>query len=316
MTTEKDDSIKATPRIEYHQSINRELSDWAQAMGTTADELRTVAEQVLRTWYRDAPTILLVAPREGQLPKILKVNLGIKQSAVVFYTVEMDLLLVRGFGWETDGEPRDDFDSGSCYSDFYQPLESTDDVPSATRPEAIAAGHGPRIYVASLSDYNAGRLHGRWIDAEQDAIGIRANITVMLAESTEPVAEEWAIHDYEGFGDLRLGEFESIDKVSEVARLLSEHGEMFGGLVDYFGGLENIEDAKACMDGGYHGAFNSLVDYVYQFIDDCYGDTMKGLPDFISNHLDYEGMAHDLKISGDVFTIEHDGEVHVFSSNY
>ncbi len=25
----------------------------------------------------------------------------------------------------------------------------------------------PRIYVASLSDYNAGRLHGQWLDAAE-----------------------------------------------------------------------------------------------------------------------------------------------------
>ena len=27
----------------------------------------------------------------------------------------------------------------------------------------------PRIYVACLAAYNAGRLHGRWIDANQSA---------------------------------------------------------------------------------------------------------------------------------------------------
>ena len=35
-----------------------------------------------------------------------------------------------------------------------------------------AATSGPRIYVASLSDYNAGRLHGEWIDADQGAEGM------------------------------------------------------------------------------------------------------------------------------------------------
>jgi len=52
-----------------------------------------------------------------------------------------------------------------------------------------------RIYVASLSDYNAGRLHGAWIDATQDADEIEAEVQEMLAASPEPIAEEWAIHD-------------------------------------------------------------------------------------------------------------------------
>jgi hypothetical protein len=64
----------------------------------------------------------------------------------------------------------------------------------------------PKIYVASLSDYNAGRLHGRWIDANQPTHGIWSDIGDMLAESPEPGAEEWAIHDYEGFWPLELSE--------------------------------------------------------------------------------------------------------------
>jgi len=46
----------------------------------------------------------------------------------------------------------------------------------------------PRIYVASLADYNAGRLHGCWIDADQSADAIRDEIAQMLAESKEPIA--------------------------------------------------------------------------------------------------------------------------------
>ena len=61
----------------------------------------------------------------------------------------------------------------------------------------------PRIYVASLADYNAGRLHGRWIRADQQAEALHQEIAAMLAESQEPVAEDWAIHDYENFGTLR-----------------------------------------------------------------------------------------------------------------
>jgi len=45
----------------------------------------------------------------------------------------------------------------------------------------------PRIYVASLADYNAGRLHGRWIDANQSADSIRDEIAQMLTESEDPL---------------------------------------------------------------------------------------------------------------------------------
>ncbi len=43
---------------------------------------------------------------------------------------------------------------------------------------------------------------------------------------------------------------------------------------------------------------------------------LNGLPELIRGHIDYEGIAHDMEISGDIFTIDYDGEVHVFSSNF
>jgi antirestriction protein len=41
----------------------------------------------------------------------------------------------------------------------------------------------PRIYVACLSAYNNGHLHGRWIDADRDADDIRKDIKSMLSQS-------------------------------------------------------------------------------------------------------------------------------------
>ena len=70
----------------------------------------------------------------------------------------------------------------------------------------------PRIYVACLASYNAGILHGEWIDAT-DADTIREAIQEMLKRSPTPGAEEWAIHDYEGFGPLRLSEFEDLGPI-------------------------------------------------------------------------------------------------------
>src|SRR5690242_9229769 len=87
-------------------------------------------------------------------------------------------------------------------------------------------GDSPRIYVADLAAYNAGRLHGAWIDADQDPDEIRAEIQKMLEASPEPGAEEYAIHDYEGFGSIRFSEFEDLDRISEMAKLIDEHGDL------------------------------------------------------------------------------------------
>lgn len=75
----------------------------------------------------------------------------------------------------------------------------------------------PRIYVACLAAYNNGYLHGAWIDAAQEPWAIYDEVRVMLAASPIAGAEEWAIHDYEGFGGIRIEEYASFDRVSALA---------------------------------------------------------------------------------------------------
>ena len=179
----------------------------------------------------------------------------------------------------------------------------------------IEQTYTPRIYVASLGDYVAGRLHGRWINADQGFDAIRDQINAMLAESPEPIAEEWAIHDYENFGSLQLSEYEDLAKVAEVAFLMTEHGLMFASLVAHFGGASNVDEARRYMEEGYRGTFDSLPDYAQETVEDCFGSELKKLPEFIRYHIDWEGIAHDMELSGDVFTIEEDGQVHVFDGH-
>jgi antirestriction protein len=74
----------------------------------------------------------------------------------------------------------------------------------------------PRIYVADLSAYNNAHLHGEWIDCDTDADEVREQIKAMLAASPMveiEACEEWAIHDYEGFHGITIGEHESLDRV-------------------------------------------------------------------------------------------------------
>ena len=91
---------------------------------------------------------------------------------------------------------------------------------------------GPRLYVACLAAYNSGALHGRWIDAHQDADQIKHEIKEMLAASSIPYAEEYAIHDYEGFGKASLEEYTSIERVAAIAEFITERGEELGGEVN------------------------------------------------------------------------------------
>ena len=39
-------------------------------------------------------------------------------------------------------------------------------------------------------------------------------------------AEEYAIHDFEGYGSYRLGEYEGLESAHEIACFIEEHGEL------------------------------------------------------------------------------------------
>ena len=171
---------------------------------------------------------------------------------------------------------------------------------------------GPQIYVADLAAYNQGVLHGAWIDATQDSEDIEAEIQEILSKSPVPDAEEFAIHDYEGFGSLRLSEFEPIEKVSQVAKLIEEHGTMFAELVGHFGGARYIDEAIEAMEERYQGAHKSLEDWAYEYAK----DTGLECAEPYVNYIDWERFARDAEMGGDIFTIEtDDGMVHVFSGH-
>ena len=170
----------------------------------------------------------------------------------------------------------------------------------------------PQIYVADLAAYNQGVLHGAWIDATQDPEDIEAEIQEILSKSPVPDAEEFAIHDYEGFGSLRLSEFEPIEKVSQVAKLIEEHGTMFAELVGHFGGARYIDEAIEAMEERYQGAHKSLEDWAYEYAK----DTGLECAEPYVNYIDWERFARDAEMGGDIFTIEtDDGMVHVFSGH-
>jgi antirestriction protein len=134
----------------------------------------------------------------------------------------------------------------------------------------------PRIYVASLSDYNDGRLHGRWIDANQDIEDVWAEINEMLAESpinhdpklawALPV-EEWAIHDHECFLGINIGEYASIESVVALANALVESNEP-EALAAWIQYQDDWDAAIESFDDHYRGDWQSLGDYAQEFAAD------------------------------------------------
>ena len=162
----------------------------------------------------------------------------------------------------------------------------------------------PKVYVACLAAYNNGILHGCWIDANQEAEAIHDAIKDMLASSPIANAEEWAIHDYEGFCGLRLSEYESIEKVAEMAAMIGEHGEAWAKFAEYEGieyaTLERFEEA-------YSGEWLSEE----EFAEELASETME-IPQHLAFYIDYEKLARDLFINDYFSADSENSKVYVF----
>lgn len=178
-----------------------------------------------------------------------------------------------------------------------------DDTPDGETGDK--GGNPPRIYAACLAAYNSGRLHGRWIDATQDPEEIQAEISEMLAASPVPDAEEWAIHDYEGFEGARLEEYSGIEKTHALALFIVERGPLGAKVLDHFGG--DLEEAQAAFEE-YAGAYRSLADFAQEITEQT-----TEIPPTLVNYIDYDAIARDMELNGDVFTVELGfDDVHVF----
>lgn len=153
-----------------------------------------------------------------------------------------------------------------------------------------------KIYIASLSDYNAGVLHGAWFDLDHydnhDDLLFDIQEKVLDTSPTCPPdsdypAEEWEIHDVE---DAHSGwERMSLEALVALNSAINEHGEAFRVWVEEMNG--DPEDVSAFEDA-YEGEYNSELDYIYQYIEDT--GMLDGIPDNIRNYFDYEAFARDV----------------------
>jgi Antirestriction protein len=190
--------------------------------------------------------------------------------------------------------------------------------PGGSSPEQASGGEsaprpGPRIYVASLSDYNAGEPHGAWIDAHQDPEELEAEVVRMLAVSPTPGAEEYAIHDYDGFFGIQIHEYENLGTVSRLAKGIARHGTAFAVLVEHKG-LDNLDGLDEAMRRGYHGVCNSIEEFVDGIAEDMDVERfINGLPEIYRPYVrfDRNRLIDDVKVRL-LFLEDANGSLHVF----
>ena len=186
-----------------------------------------------------------------------------------------------------------------------------------------------QIYVADLAAYNAGHLHGRWIVLEAydfDPEAVHERIKEILARGakrfgaeTLSVHEEYAIHDYEGFGPVKIEEYDSIEKVCALAETLDaleSNGEdvpfgIYLDKIESLDSLDSLDDAVEAFRESYRGEL-TLEQYAGDYVSDCIlPEIDKGIRETIETYFDYESFARDMSYEGYTEVYDH-GDHYLF----
>lgn len=168
----------------------------------------------------------------------------------------------------------------------------------------------PRIYVACLASYNNGVLHGKWIDATSDEDEMQEAIDKILRSSPYPnvmvedpetgkdvpSAEEFAIHDHEGLGNI--GEYTPLSEIADLVTLLEENDTLPAHVV-----LAYHRDYQEDPKDNYRGQYDSWADFAREWHEET--GTLNELPDWVRYHVDWDSVGREFETGGGL--VEFDG---------
>ncbi|MBD2438862.1 antirestriction protein ArdA [Nostoc sp. FACHB-110] len=170
----------------------------------------------------------------------------------------------------------------------------------------------PQIYVACLSAYNAGMLHGMWIDCTQDVEAIREDIEWILSWSPcrdDEACEEYAIHDYQNWYGIYISEYDDLEKLAELAQALSEHGAAYAAYYQYDSSEANVEDFYE----RYYGEYESEEDFVYEQLEQQGVIQKMEEMGLLSIYIDLKAIARDWFVDSYYSVQESYNKVYIFS---
>ena len=172
-----------------------------------------------------------------------------------------------------------------------------------TKTETVS----PSIYVSCLAAYNSGVLHGRWVDLTNGEDATATDIREMLATSPVADAEEYAIHDFEGFGSYKVSEWSDVATLVAIAEAVDEHGPF---ITEYLADVhDDLADAIAAVDEV--SSADSFRDFSDDFVDSCL--LIDDPASTVARYFDYESFARDLQHDYTVLD-DPDGGVFVLSN--
>jgi len=159
-----------------------------------------------------------------------------------------------------------------------------------------------RIYIACLASYNAGYLHGAWIECDDLETLLKGRDQVI---KTSPVAgaEEWAIHDYEL--PFAVSEYESFTTIIEIIEFINGSYDQEIATAIY-NDCKDLAEAQEMLEK-YAGSFDSDEEYG----EHCAYEQMD-IPENLRFYLNYEAIGRDYSM--DMHKIEANNTTHYFDN--
>ena len=198
-----------------------------------------------------------------------------------------------------------------------QPQPNPGEQPDHETSRERQPARTPRVWIGSLADYNNGALHGDWVDAAVDDEELIVAAQRILATSELPDAEEYAIFDYDDFGDFKVEQYEQLSLVAKVARGIQEHGDAFSAWSQLHDADPDMLDA---FEDNYLGEYDSPEDWareiadesnIEQRIEETFGADLASYIRF-----DAAQFARDAWLGGDIYVMhkDDDGRCWIFTA--
>lgn len=169
-----------------------------------------------------------------------------------------------------------------------------------------------RVCIQNLGKYNEGELVYEWVDlpiSEEELAEVYKRIGINFDEPDENGNwyEETMIADYENDFGYKVGEWDSIEELNEIAERLDNLDE------------NELEVLEAAVEHGFINDNEDLVnfdpdDYVlydvytdedlgYYIVDEWYGDISELSKETLENYFDYDSYGRDVRLEFSVWDI-------------
>ena len=167
------------------------------------------------------------------------------------------------------------------------------------------------IFITNLGKYNEGELIGEWVTlpiSEEELKKVCERIGI------NEDYEEYFITDYE-CDFMKIGEYESISSLNEIAEKISELDEKEKKVAKALISECNytIDEAIEKVNNGDYIIYydcNDITDVAYQVVEEC--GYLNDVPDTVTRYFDYESFGRDLGIEGTFIFTDDNEAIKVF----